>query len=108
MWYVCPNFSFGVILLDFYIKDGAKTILNLNVGVAWACLTISIPAYLALYAYMDAILPNTFGIRESCCFCCRKRKHVDFEDEEDGESVLKRSLVEGSAIKMDNLSKHYG
>ena len=61
--YILPNFSFGIILLDFYINGGPALILDLNVNVAWYSLLLTTPVYVALYMYLDAIMPNVYGIR---------------------------------------------
>ena len=61
--YILPNFSFGIILLDFYINGGPETILDLNVNVAWISLALVTPIYVMLYMYLDAIMPNVYGIR---------------------------------------------
>ena len=86
MSYILPNFSFGIILLDFYIQGGPTSILALDVGVAWASLILVTPIYVMLYMYLDAILPNEFGIRQSCCFCLKKKKLVPSFEEEDEEA----------------------
>jgi hypothetical protein len=70
-------------LLDFYIDGGPASILDLNVNVAWASLVLVTPFYVGLYMYLDAIMPNVYGIRQSCCFCLKKKKLVpSFDDEE--------------------------
>lgn len=78
--YLMPNFSFSVIMLEFYIKGGPQLLLGLNVQVAWWCLGLSTPFYLMVYMYLDGIIPNAFGIREGLCFCCTSRKKARFEE----------------------------
>lgn len=48
--------------------------LDLNVKFAWTSLVLVTPLYVFLYMYLDAILPNIYGIRQGCCFCLRKKK----------------------------------
>ena len=43
-------------------------------AAAWAALILSLPAYYLLYIYLDQVVPNTFGISKSCCFCLKKRR----------------------------------
>ncbi len=74
--YLLPQFSFGVIILDGFFTNGAKTFLDLNVIPAWICLFLSTPCYFGLYVYLDSIIPNAFGIRLECCFCCKKKHKV--------------------------------
>ena len=72
--YLLPNFSFSVIMLDFYIKGGPEILMGLNTTFAWWCLLAATPFYLFLYMYLDGVIPNAFGIRESLVFCCKCRK----------------------------------
>ena len=70
-------------MLDFYIDGGPASILDFNVNVAWASLILVTPIYVALYMYLDAIMPNVYGIRQSCCFCLKKKKLIlSLDDEE--------------------------
>ena len=48
--------------------------MGLDVTYAWIALTTSIPLYFLMYMYLDAIIPNEFGIAMSPCFCLKKRK----------------------------------
>lgn len=80
--YLLPNFSFSVIMLEFYIKGGAQLLLGLNVNVAWWCLGLSTPFYLMVYMYLDGIIPNAFGISESLLFCLKCRKKARFENDD--------------------------
>jgi hypothetical protein len=36
--------------------------------------------------YLDAIIPNEFGIRQNCCFCLKKNKLAPSFEEEDEEA----------------------
>jgi hypothetical protein len=45
-----------------------------SLPAAWAALILSLPAYYFLYIYLDQVVPNTFGISKSCCFCFKKRR----------------------------------
>ena len=58
------------------VPDVVPFLLQLDVRVAWAALFLATPVYLALYAYLDAIMPNNFGIRQSCCFCVKRRANA--------------------------------
>ena len=72
--YFMPHFSFSVIMLQFYIEGGPKYLMHLDVDFAWYCLIGATPFYILLYMYMDGIIPNAFGIRESLCFCFKCRR----------------------------------
>ena len=91
--YLLPNFSFGVILLEFYLKGGAESVLNLNVTTAWWCLGLSIPFYLLMYLYFGALLPNKYGISAGPCHCIRKKRVV--------KKQLKKKRKEGESSSDD-------
>jgi hypothetical protein len=60
--------------------------LNLNINVAWWSLALATPFYVLVYMYLDGIIPNSYGIRQSLCFCVKKRKsYVPSDDEELGD-----------------------
>ena len=76
-----PNFSFSVIMLEFYLRGGPHIILGLNVNVAWWCLGLATPFYLLIYMYLDGIIPNAFGISESLLFCLRSKRKPMLNDD---------------------------
>ena len=75
--YVFPHFSFGIIILDYFVENGAELTMGLDVTYAWIALVSSIPFYFLLYIYLDAIIPNAFGIALRPCFCLRKQKESE-------------------------------
>jgi hypothetical protein len=83
--YFIPHFPFTVAMLDFFFEDGAKNLLGLSSSVAYMCLGICTVFYYFLYEYLDAIIPNAYGIKKGCCCCltyCRKKK-VTFDEVDD-------------------------
>jgi len=60
-----------------------------SVAAAWAALILSLPAYYFLYVYLDQVVPNTFGISKSCCFCFKKRRTAT----DDIRNTLKNSNI---------------
>lgn len=70
--YILPHFSFGIVILDFFTRGAALALFGIKVAYAWLALVFSIPLYLGLYFYLDAIIPNEYGIAISCCFCLRR------------------------------------
>lgn len=105
--YLMPNFSFSVIMLQFYIKGGPQILMGLDVNVAWYCLIAATPFYLLVYMYLDGIIPNAFGIRENLCFCFKRTKKArfdaDYQDEE--AAIMNPNPV---TIKMQALTKKFG
>lgn len=75
-----PHFSFGIVLLDYFTAGVANELLDVSSTFAMVCLIVSIPVYIGLYMYLDAVIPNEFGIAKTCCFCLRKR-HLEAPDE---------------------------
>lgn len=117
---IFPNFSFSTLLIEFYIKGGAESVLGLNLDAAWASLTLSIPFYLTMYMYLDVVLPNSQGVKERPCFCCTKKnsspKKVRKNSEDgtvsssDDEILSVGSISESSevVIRINELTKTYG
>jgi len=77
-----PNFSFSVIMLEYYIKGAPKVLLGLDVTLAWWCLGLATPFYLMIYMYLDGVIPNAYGIRENLCFCCKRTKSSKFNPDD--------------------------
>jgi hypothetical protein len=71
--YILPVSSFGVIMIDVFVKNGVRDLLDLNVIIAWVSLILVTPMYILAYMYLDAIIPNAFGIKEHPFFCIRKK-----------------------------------
>lgn len=63
-----------MLLLEYYIIGGVEKVYGLNLNCAWICLGLATPFYLTLYAYLDMVLPNSTGVKQSACFCCRLPK----------------------------------
>lgn len=45
---------------------------HIEESVCWVFLVIDILFYLALYFYLDSVMPNEYGIQRHPCFCFRK------------------------------------
>lgn len=102
--YILPNFSFGIILAEFYIKGGAQSIFNLDIATAWLALGLSIPFYTCLYLYLDGIVLNSYGERKNYLFCLkssnkkvkklREPGESSSDDEEILETIVKKVKVQ--------------
>lgn len=70
------------------------------------CLGADIVVYYLLYEYLDAIIPNAYGIKKGCCCCltyCRKKKvtfdKLDDEMDEMGLGLRQNHLA---SMKSEN------
>jgi len=60
-----------------------------SAGAAWAALVLQTPIYFFLHIYTEAVLPDAYGVTESCCFCFRRGKRsyddyaLDIEEDDD-------------------------
>ena len=109
--YILPHFSFGIVILDFFTAGAALALFGIKVAHAWVALVLSIPFYLGLYLYLDAIIPNEYGIARSCCFCLRREKRA--QDEVQNEIIYSDvqnalSIASEPKIKITKLSKKFG
>lgn len=74
-----PVYLYYGYMLPFFpavILTGACLGINLglNLTIAWVALIVSLPVYYAFYIYLDQIIPDTFGIAKSCCFCLKRSR----------------------------------
>ncbi len=74
--YFLPHFPSTVLITSLVSEDSL-----LSVPASWVTLVIISPTYYALYWYLDQVVPDTYGISKSCCFCLRKRdrEYVDIK-----------------------------
>lgn len=76
--------------------------LNVSIYLAWFCLLASIPAYFALYNYLDQVMPSTFGVQAPPCFCLKKNK-VD-----ENPTEIEMTEVGMAPVKIRALRKSFG
>jgi hypothetical protein len=53
---------------------------SLSLPFAWAALIVATPFWIFAYTYLDAVMPNTYGVRRHPCFCCKSSKKQSYED----------------------------
>ena len=82
-----PNFPFTVIFINT-IKTASFEYFTATNEVAWVCLIVQVPIWFLIHLYLEAILPDNYGISKPCCFCCVKSKPVDEEDVVTGKDLL--------------------
>ena len=87
--FFCPTFPFEVILTHIFKFEvpvpgmPTLTFFTVSEGWAWATLVLLTPIYFMLHIYLEAIIPDAYGVTESCCFCFRKRQ-ANTDDEDQG------------------------
>jgi ABC-2 family transporter protein len=80
--YMVPYVPLVIVIGNTLMVDEYeyKLLEGLNMPLTWACLILSLPLYYFLYVYLDSIIPDTYGISKSCCFCLkRRRRNIDEE-----------------------------
>lgn len=55
---------------------------ELSLAGTWIAVILSMPAYYGLYVYLDQIIPDTYGIAQSCCFCLRLKRREKLNQEQ--------------------------
>ena len=75
-----PSFPFEVILVSIFSPDMKENLFTVDVGFCWFALIFICPLYLLLHIYFEAIIPETYGVNSSLCFCLDKlRKNPELE-----------------------------
>jgi len=70
--YFLPDFPTNVIVASI-----AGLEINISLAASWGALIVQPVLYFLFYVYLDQVMPDTFGISKSCCFCLkRKRRDV--------------------------------
>lgn len=82
-----PNFPWTVIFINT-IKTTPFEYFTATNEVAWVCLVVQVPIWFLIHLYLEAILPDNYGISKPCCFCCTKSKPIDEEDAVTGEDQV--------------------
>ena len=49
---------------------------HIPVWVSWVSLCIQIPLWYFAYLYFDSVIPNTYGISRSPCFCIKRKVKI--------------------------------
>ena len=73
-------------------------------GWAWATMVLQTPIYFFLHIYFESIIPDAYGVTETCCFCLRSKRKLQAEDDEtiddsefgkprDGNDSLRSSTI---------------
>lgn len=57
----------------------------------WIALCLTIGLYLCLYVYLDAIIPQKYGIAHSCCYCLKRHRRKKISKK---ASMIEQDLVD--------------
>lgn len=78
--YFMPQWSYSMIMMQLMVPGYIMEYMGYQVFWAWFSLIASIVVFFAAYLYLDAVMPNTYGISQSPCFCLEKKKrHSSFD-----------------------------
>ena len=95
-----PTFPFEVVVTSIFQPNMVEYWFQVSAGLCWATLVLLTPIYFLLHIYLEAIMPNAYGVTETCCFCFRKRT-VIADDDDDVEADLFLTADKGSSIQED-------
>ena len=99
--FMLPTFPFEVVLSDIFAPNVGYPFFTVDAKWAWAALVLLTPIYYFIHIYLEAVLPDAYGITESCCFCIRKKREVNHREEAEldvlgysNDDVIKPLLAE--------------
>lgn len=70
--------------------------------ISWVFLVINIPAWFFLHLYTEAVKPDSYGIKRTCCFCfdsCRKNKG---QQNEAGNNDIEMNSLPSNKVDEEN------
>ena len=65
-----PTFPYTVIICELFQPGNGFFVVPTS--VAWICLVLLIPIYFYVHLYLEAIIPDAYGITKPCCFCFKR------------------------------------
>ena len=84
--YFLPTFPFEVILADIFQIPGSMVYFETSPTIAWVVLAIQTPIYFFIHIYLDAIIPDSYGVTQTCFYCCKRRRSQGSDDQHDEEA----------------------
>ena len=48
--------------------------------VAWITLIITTPIYFLIHLYLEAIIPDAYGITKPCCYCFKRETRAKVQE----------------------------
>jgi hypothetical protein len=72
-----PQWSYSMIMMQLMVPNYLMDYMGYSAVWAWLSLILSIVVFFCAYLYLDAVMPNTFGIAQHWCFCLQKKKRVE-------------------------------
>lgn len=115
--YIFPHFPSTVVVCKM-----ANLQIDIDGYIAVASLILQAPFYYFVYIYLDAVMPDTYGIKRSACFCLRRKRsspRSEYQqlisqnaplngEEPPSAHYMPVPSASGAPIVLDNLSKHFG
>jgi hypothetical protein len=79
-----PNFPWTVIVIDILTENNLDfQFYEAKIEVAWVLLALQAPFWFMVHLYLENIIPNSYGISKSCCFCFRSCCKPEATEEEE-------------------------
>lgn len=103
--YFMPTFPFEVILADIFKVEGGPEFFETSPTVAWIVLALQTPIYFFIHIYLDAIIPDSYGVTQPCFYCLKRRRSEDDQQEQldSDEDDLISSTIQDSAENADQI-----
>ena len=73
-----PTFPFTVLMTNLLSPEGQKSSWEVSGAVAWFFLIIQGPLWYFLHLYIEAIMPDNYGISKHPCFCFKGKTNEVF------------------------------
>ena len=79
----------------------------ISTPVCWVAIMLAVPMWLAIYIYLDQVMPNTYGVQKHPCFCLKRRRDRDAVVAENG--IEDGKIYDSSdPVLISNLTKRFG
>lgn len=97
--YFLPTFPFEVILVSIFSPEMKEQLFSVDVSFSWFCLIAILPVYLLLHIYFEAIIPDSYGVTSSCCFCLRWGKTKEAHEHEQQQEEIDDNAFDSESAR---------
>ena len=70
--FMLPSFPYEVIVCGLFEPE--NTYFQVQTWICWIALVLQPIVYYLIHTYIEAIIPNAYGVTKSCCFCLRRNR----------------------------------